>query len=150
TSALLCLSSDLTVSAPGYTGSPRSAAVVWSVFTCTPPNGVSTWTFLSSPFEPLSTCTLHPASPAANPRPISKLVASKILLRIIAIALLPCYTPPLADRFLTSRCSGRLNPAYLALLHSRRNFTGPRHAPGSSQTAETPEPPANSLLDRAA
>src|SRR5271154_3013772 len=37
-----------------------------------PPKGVSTWTFFCSPLAPLSTCTLHPAIPAAKVRQASR------------------------------------------------------------------------------
>src|ERR1700691_6414582 len=37
-----------------------------------PPKGVSTWTFFCSPLAPLSTCTLHPAIPAARVRQASR------------------------------------------------------------------------------
>jgi hypothetical protein len=69
---------------------------VWLVLTWTPPKGVSTLTFLSSPLAPLSTCTLHPAITASNARPANKPVALPILFsveirngfRIMAVALL--------------------------------------------------------------
>src|ERR1700722_20379129 len=41
-----------------------------------PPKGVSTWTFFCSPLAPLSTCTLHPAIPAAVVRQASRPLAS--------------------------------------------------------------------------
>src|SRR5580700_2422519 len=48
-----------------------------------PPKGVSTWTFFCSPLAPLSTCTLHPAIPAARVRQASRPVNFLLELSIV-------------------------------------------------------------------
>src|SRR5277367_1715473 len=78
--------------APGYTGSPTSAAVVLSEVTCKPPSGVSILTFLSSPLLFLSTAIEQPTESTQTERRAAQVANLKLRETLIPISPTPVST----------------------------------------------------------